>query len=338
MILTRNFLFEPPPNISKSSRLAFTLIAMSSSNEFVKSTAILTEHLGYAPIALIDDVINAVNEILYKCTNAMESFLALRYPPNATTTAPEDATTTSGNDLESDEIELGTAKLETYLESVVDKSFDKYELYVLRNIFVIPFDLISEGWIRLGHHRNVNFVKPDSEASKRPESSPQLISLYEQISQQKRANLMLRAHTRRTEKLLSSLELYSANFVIPPSGFVSGESSTTGEIPESIKQTYKEISPITETISFLASQVQAITEKANQIHEMMNSSENTLNDTMTASQASLERDLFVNALSKRAVDIAGLNSSSDFVKIISKNSQYDAERLAQALGGDADSP
>ena len=312
---------------------------MSSTNEFVKSTAILTEHLGYAPIALIDDVINAVNEILYKCTNAMEAFLAQRYPPNATTNPGGTTGTNIGNDPEADEIELGTAKLETYLESVVDKSFDKFELYVLRNIFVIPFDLISEGWIRLGHHRNVDFAQAGGnsvESSKQKTSSRELISLYDQISQQKRANQLLRAHTRRTEKLLSSLELYSANFVIPPTGLGSGDDATGTQMPESIKQTYKEISPLSETISFLASQVQAISEKANQIYEMMNSTESTFRNNITASQTSLERDLFVDTLSKRAVNIACLNSSSNVVKVISKNSQYDAENLAQLLGEEGD--
>ena len=31
-----------------------------------RTTAILTEHLEFAPLTLIDDVINAVNEIMYK--------------------------------------------------------------------------------------------------------------------------------------------------------------------------------------------------------------------------------------------------------------------------------
>ena len=38
----------------------------------------------------------------------------------------------------SDEIKIGTAKLESLLENSVDKNFDKLELYVLRNILSIP--------------------------------------------------------------------------------------------------------------------------------------------------------------------------------------------------------
>lgn len=62
-----------------------------------------------------------------------------------------------------EEIELGTAKFETLFESIVDKCFDKFELYVLRNLFVVPPDLIEGGWIRLAHHNGIDF---------RPESQP----------------------------------------------------------------------------------------------------------------------------------------------------------------------
>lgn len=297
-----------------------------SSNEFVKSTAILTEHLGYAPIALIDDVINAVNEILYKCTNAMEAFLSQRYPPRAQ--GGGDATEGGeGQSTESEEIELGTAKLETFLESLVDRSFDKYELYVLRNIFVIPFDLIAEGWIRLGHHRNVDFKTATITIPTRPgASSPpsdKLLSLYDQISLQKRANSLLKAHTRRVDKLLTNLEQYSTSFVIPPSGL---ENSST-VVPDEIKSTYKDIAPISETIVFLVAQIQAITDKAAQIQQVMAENANVVSQHAST----LERDLFVDTLSKRAVDIAGLNSTSNFVKVISKSSQQDAENLIQLL-------
>ena len=48
------------------------------------------------------------------------------------------------------EIENGLHQLETLLESTVDKTFDKFEIYVLRNILTVPEDLL--GWIRLKHY------------------------------------------------------------------------------------------------------------------------------------------------------------------------------------------
>lgn len=48
------------------------------------------------------------------------------------------------------EIENGLHQLETLLEATVDKAFDKFEIYVLRNILTVPQDLVQ--WIRLSHH------------------------------------------------------------------------------------------------------------------------------------------------------------------------------------------
>lgn len=48
------------------------------------------------------------------------------------------------------EIENGLHQLETLLESNVDKAYDKFEIYVLRNILTVPEDLLS--WVRLQHY------------------------------------------------------------------------------------------------------------------------------------------------------------------------------------------
>ena len=48
------------------------------------------------------------------------------------------------------EIENGAHQLETLLEATVDKTFDKFEIYTLRNILTVPDELA--GWMRLGHY------------------------------------------------------------------------------------------------------------------------------------------------------------------------------------------
>lgn len=48
------------------------------------------------------------------------------------------------------EIENGLHQLETLLEATVDRVFDKFEIYVLRNILTVPEDLTP--WVRLSHH------------------------------------------------------------------------------------------------------------------------------------------------------------------------------------------
>lgn len=53
------------------------------------------------------------------------------------------------------EITNGMHQLETLLGALIDKNFDKFEIYVLRNVLAIPEGLV--GWIRLSHHK-VHFL------------------------------------------------------------------------------------------------------------------------------------------------------------------------------------
>ncbi|TGZ85555.1 Mis12-domain-containing protein [Ascodesmis nigricans] len=129
------------------------------------STALVTEHFGWTPLSFVDDVINAVNELLYGALESVETFL-LSQPPGALgfVTPPGVFRETDGNGevqlskAEEDEIMKGLHRLETLFESAVDKAFDGFELYVLRNIFnVHPPDLV--GWVRLAHHREADFSR-----------------------------------------------------------------------------------------------------------------------------------------------------------------------------------
>ncbi|PCH03399.1 Centromere protein Mis12 [Penicillium occitanis (nom. inval.)] len=136
-------------------------------NDAVNS--LLTEHFSYTPLSLIDDIINSINNLIYQAISSLETGL-LNTPPerlgfghanNASTTIPD--TDADGNIEYPEatlEIENGLHQLETLFESSVDKSFDKFEIYVLRNIFTVPDDLVN--YMRLGHYENLSFSNQDN--------------------------------------------------------------------------------------------------------------------------------------------------------------------------------
>jgi kinetochore protein Mis12/MTW1 len=108
--------------------------------------------------SLIDDIINSINNLIYQAISSLESGL-LATPPerlgfahaNNASTIPD--TDEDGNVVYPEaklELENGLHQLETLLEATVDKAFDKFEIYVLRNIFTVPDDLLN--YIRLSHH------------------------------------------------------------------------------------------------------------------------------------------------------------------------------------------
>ncbi|OSS48693.1 hypothetical protein B5807_07058 [Epicoccum nigrum] len=130
---------------------------------------LLTEHFSWPPISLIDDIINAVNEVLYRCTDTFEQGIsgapphllgfADRYAAERRTPDKDD----EGNDVYPDaalEMEEGVLKLETLMENAVDKNFDKLEIWTLRNVLCLPRgEAELARWVRLGHYAGVDVDK-----------------------------------------------------------------------------------------------------------------------------------------------------------------------------------
>lgn len=103
-------------------------------------------------------MINSVNNLIYQAISGLEGSL-LSAPPerlgfgHATNGSTIPDTDEDGNVEYPEarlEIENGLHQLETLLESAVDKAFDKFEIYVLRNIFTVPGEVLGE--VRLKHY------------------------------------------------------------------------------------------------------------------------------------------------------------------------------------------
>lgn len=90
---------------------------------------VLTEYFGFCPIDFVDDIINAVNDLLYKAMDELEKLIRQEIK-------------------DEDLIEKGMTAVETLFESAIDKYFDKFELYCMSQIFVLP----HEGKVVLPHY------------------------------------------------------------------------------------------------------------------------------------------------------------------------------------------
>ncbi|KAJ4292253.1 hypothetical protein N0V88_005884 [Collariella sp. IMI 366227] len=123
-------------------------------------TELLTEHFGYPPVSLLDEIINSINFLAERALHSIEQGL-LNAPPaslgfrpskssshnqkqqNESSTTPGDVPG-AGVEGESEEelaarrhreeVEVGTHQLETLLWASIDKDFDRFEIYVMRNI------------------------------------------------------------------------------------------------------------------------------------------------------------------------------------------------------------
>ena len=102
---------------------------------------------------LLDDIINTVNELVFRAVNAIEEGLTQAKPEvlgfrladaSSTTNTPTSTTTTDMSTreeqlstLKQNEVDSGIIALESLLNATVDKDFDKFEIYTLRNILAV---------------------------------------------------------------------------------------------------------------------------------------------------------------------------------------------------------
>ncbi|PGH31063.1 kinetochore protein Mis12/MTW1 [[Emmonsia] crescens] len=169
------------------------------------TTALLTEHFSYTPLSLIDDVINSINNLVYQAISSLEDGL-LNAPPERLgfSHAPDSIPDTDddGNIQYPEarlEIENGLHQLETLLESTVDKAFDKFEIYVLRNILTVPEDLL--GWVRLTHYEKLS-LGPS------PPNAPTLESITlqrQKLRETRKLQRALRQESNRNDAIIAQL-------------------------------------------------------------------------------------------------------------------------------------
>ncbi|MCJ1247074.1 hypothetical protein MMC30_004285 [Trapelia coarctata] len=207
--------------------------------------ALLTEHFRYTPLSLIDDIINTVNAIIYRAIQAIENGL-LSTPPQALGFGVEssanlllpDADGDSNVDFPEarDEIENGVHQLETLLEATVDKNFDKFEIYTLRNILTVPDDLAP--WIRLAHYRDLTL--PLSPSAPTPDS---ILALRRKLQETQKLNLALEHEHARHSALLSQVRS------------LLGQPPNPSPAPTKVEDGHSPSSPSAAPFEFLASHV-----------------------------------------------------------------------------------
>lgn len=153
---------------------------------FPAQEVLITEHLTFAPLSLVDDIINTANALLYKSVNAMEQLL----------------TNLPGEIISDEEVETGIHKFETLLENAVDRNFDAMELFVLRNIVNIPEDLV--GWIQLKHHAGLDFSSDDS-----AEVEEEMIKCRKTLAASQKVKAMIERERHLNELKLEALDRHA---------------------------------------------------------------------------------------------------------------------------------
>ncbi|KPM39631.1 hypothetical protein AK830_g6911 [Neonectria ditissima] len=156
---------------------------------------LLTEHFGYPPVSLLDDIINTVNVLADRALDSVERLLLSIPPQNLgfrASARDKDPEAPPPEEAAHREIENGTHQLETLLNAAIDKNFDLFELYTMNNILKVRPD--DQPFLRLAHYDGLDFAAA-STAADRP--TPDSVTL-------------LRRRLHASQRLHSALDLERA--------------------------------------------------------------------------------------------------------------------------------
>ncbi|GAB1320692.1 hypothetical protein MFIFM68171_10902 [Madurella fahalii] len=271
-------------------------------------TELLTEHFGYPPVSLLDEIINAVNFLAERALHSIEQGLlnappaSLGFRPSKYSAGRPNGDANGGGEtpeelaarMHREEVESGTHQLETLLWASIDKNFDRFEIYVLRNILTLKAE--EMGWMRLGHYDGLEFPAPGQEDAAAAAGGggddgkltvESVNRLRRRLQASQRLNTMLVAERARNAALLGEVRRLvgagaeiKAETTVPAGGEEQrGEGHRDGK--EKQQQPFRFLrdkgqltdgdaeTPLTTTTAFSLSQLQALRELSTSLREIM---------------------------------------------------------------------
>ncbi|KAK3375467.1 Mis12 protein-domain-containing protein [Podospora didyma] len=252
---------------------------------------LLTEHFGYPPVSLLDDIINSINILAERALNSVEQGLlnappaSLGFRPPTHSSNPDDGLP-DAKEAQRHEIETGTHQLETLLCATIDKNFDKFELYVMRYLLCVQPE--DRDWIRLSHYEGLDFLSSSSSPTKGGGDAPTVESVHHlrrRLQASQKLNCMLSAEKARNAALLGAMR----RLVVSPSSASKitvkeeeqdqdqqpEEEATAAAAPFRFLQNQGTLAsggadtPLTTTTAFTLSQLQALRSLSSSLRNIM---------------------------------------------------------------------
>ncbi|TPX38817.1 hypothetical protein SeLEV6574_g07607 [Synchytrium endobioticum] len=209
----------------------------------------ITEHLGFAPSQLIDDVINSVNELLYQTMTELAKFV-------------DDELLNIGdeeNDGNDQEAEHGMTEIETLMENAIDKNFDKFELFVTKNVFAIPPGLNIPSPQYQGLNLNVKPAEED-------EIDRELMAVRTRLFTSRMLQRRLESETDFTKQQLGILEIVRNSLLV-----------RIDEIPQQAN-----VSPLLLSVTQLEASIKSMRTAYKNVTGQLSSSDDTTRSTKIA--------------------------------------------------------
>ncbi|KAG8993248.1 hypothetical protein FRB90_000741 [Tulasnella sp. 427] len=158
---------------------------------------ILPDILGFAPQLLVDDLLDIGYDAIAKATGALEAYLENNWLP--------------GRPLEDqNEAYAGLVAFQTLLQSHLDKAFDAFELWSLKNVFALPDP--QDVPIVLPHQKGLDLTITEKEET---DLTREIEELRAKVDAQKRlkARLLLAVRLSNSRTAASEARLEKLRFL-----------------------------------------------------------------------------------------------------------------------------
>ncbi|KAF2673163.1 hypothetical protein BT63DRAFT_410201 [Microthyrium microscopicum] len=305
-------------------------------------TALLTEHLEYTPLALIDEIIDTVNDLSNRAIDAAEKGVLAANPSDIgfaeKARAEKRAIEKDENnkpvfaDAEG-ELRDGINKLETLLQTNIDRNFDKFEIVAFRSIIQIPDDLVP--WLRLAHYENI--PQHSTPQSLKPED----ISLLRQkLRETKKLRSALRDTIARNNAIISSLKSLTSLGIDghsqpgPFAFLTSGAASEHLHVGSVVEHRPTSAGPLETNLSFAISQLPALRELLADLRPQLSQLATTTDQAASESETARQRRAYVEAQSKRAVERQGLATDNGALDALGRVVTVDELASLEALAAE----
>lgn len=181
-------------SVASTSALPASMTGLNSAQVKAIKQNVLTEHFEDAPENFAKQGMDVANVAMYAATEIVEESLMNKFTAEA-----------NGKEMEEDDnIQDGIYKLETLLEAAIDKHFDLFEIYILRNTFALKTDIIP--YIILPHQEGVEEESRDQD-EEALQAYQEEIRLYEEELTKERELLCVKEYmNRRLEGLRMKAE------------------------------------------------------------------------------------------------------------------------------------
>lgn len=239
---------------------------------------------------MLDDIINSVNILAERALNSVEQAL-LRQPPASLGFRPaafqrgrgeeklsQDALEAAAEEAHRHEVENGTHQLETLLCASIDRNFDKFELYAMRNILCVrPED---RDWMRLAHYEGLNFDAAEGKTSETgaqdgapdgAEDDASIAHLHRRLQASLKLGHLLDVEAQRNDVMLARLRTLagpSTTVTTAPIGSSASSAASLAFLLDRGPLTESDAAqPLTTTTAFALSQLPALRQLSSELRQ-----------------------------------------------------------------------